>query len=223
MTMKSEHDVWMTINERLQKAGLLILGEMHGASVNPRIISEFVRRLNISSVFIEVDKKYAKLLKKITIKNVSATAVAIKKSDAWLFEAGVLSIAHLRLYAQFNERGIRVVPIKVEDKNWNRAEKKTAIEIKKNLTTKSQNTLLIVGNLHARKKIFGEYRPLGWLLHDAVHVLVRYGKGAIYNFGLIKVSDTSALRMLKKDAQALRVSRGSFFDFEYLVAETKPL
>lgn len=230
--MLESRQVWHNIRNRLLKTRLLILGEMHGASVNPRIARELIRRLDIRTVLIEVNAKYAKLFSRLTVRTLQKTAEVIRKTDPWLFEAGVLSMAHLRLYATLNEQNVRVIPVKIESRDWNRAENLTTEEIRRNIAPIPGPALAIVGRLHARKRLFVQdangkpqkYIPLGWRLRgQSVTMQIRYGKGEIYNFRCISVGEKSVLLALDRKMQLLQVSRSIYFDFEYLVRDTKPL
>ena len=228
MQKQLDNDYWNDMRKRLQKAQLLILGEMHGAFANTQIASEFIQRIGIKTVLIEVDSKYSDLFPNLSVNNIGAIEAEIRKSDSWLFEAGVLSSTHLQLHATLCEQGIRVIPIKIEDKDWNTAEQLTSDKIRKLLATATTPAIAIIGRLHARNKCYKiqnkPYAPLGWLLRDiAISVQIRYVAGEIYNFGRISVSDKSATKFLGNKNKILKKSQNRFFDFDYIVRTTRPL
>lgn len=209
---------------------MIILGELHGAKVNLKVISDFVRRLEIRTVMVELEAKWRKALDSLS-QNTLQSCVRKLKKEHWLRESGLISKAHLRLFSQYRRRGIKIIPIKVEDRVWNNAEKKTAHAINEALKKYSNHTaLLVVGNLHARKVPFRlrndrrKYVPLGSHLGlRALSILVRYGSGKIYNFGEMTVRDNYALQHLKDKKTMFIPSRSKYFDYEYLLAHTEPM
>lgn len=212
----------------------VLVGEIHGARANPVIIGEIVKHLRIGVVLIEVDAKYESLFAQLRPGMEKAMVKKIRDKDAWLFDAGVLSLAHLRLYARLNELGISILPVKIEDRDWSRAEMKTAKHIKKIFANKNIKTpaLVVFGNLHMRKLPFilndcGSKKrvvPIGWhLRNNGPSVRIRYAKGSIKNFGLMDIEDGRALKILGNLDARLIKSRSSYFDFDYVIRSTRPL
>lgn len=227
-------DIWKQLKQRLIKKNIVMIGEIHGAAINPKIIAEFVRRLDIKIILIEVNTKYTLLFQCLNKKNINKSTQFIKKKDNWLFEAGVISQPHLLLYTKLITKGIKIIPVKVENRQWNNAERKTAIKIKKIMKKigSGNRALLVFGNFHARKHQFIlnnvtskiKATPLGWLLRKyCTTIKIRYGKGEIYNFGRIVLHDQTALQKLKNYNMMLYPVQTKFFDFEYIVIKTKPL
>ncbi|MEK7651482.1 MAG: hypothetical protein AAB377_03070 [Patescibacteria group bacterium] len=91
-----------------------------------------------------------------------------------------------------------------------------------------------MGNLHARNKKFkfkesgggvAYYNPVGARLNGkAISVCVKYGKGNIKNFKIIKLKDSISLKRIgKRKEMLLPAKRDRYFDFHFIIKETKPL
>jgi len=228
--------VYMIINmvsnkefkKNISEKKLIILGEIHGAEVNPKIIKAFVRTFHIRNILIEVESRHKKAFTYLKRGEYSKFFKLLRK-DSWLFEAGLMGASHMKLFQKYLRSGMRIIPVKVEHKNWNTAEIKTAFNIKKTLENINDNpALLIVGHLHARRVNFrlnkALYKPLGSLLEeDAVSVQIRYSKGKIFNFKEIEIKDNVAQRFILSGIEGLVPSSSRFFDYFYIVPNTKAL
>lgn len=204
----------------------MLLGETHGALVNPKIIEMFVKKLEINIVIIELEKKW-NVFFPLLIKNENQFLQFIQK-EKWICESGVIGKEHIILFQKLMQHGIKILPIKIENKNWNVAEQKTVKYITSILKKyPNKNVLGVIGKLHARKKPFSlkengkkrKYIPLGSILHNAsIHVRIRYQKGTIYNFGSMTIKDDGV-----KNREGLFVSRSPFFDYDFCIRTTRPI
>ena len=92
----------------------------------------------------------------------------------------------------------------------------------------NKKVLLVVGNLHARKKSFkidGKiHTPIGSLLaQTSLSVKIRYGSGSLYNFRSLKVHDKYVIKRQNQNSKlGLQKSRSKYFDYDYLISETEP-
>ena len=229
----SINDVYKQLRKNLEQNKVVLLGEMHGAQVNPIVIGEIVKHLKIRLILIEVNSKYVLLFSQLRQGTEKTVAEKIKEKDAWLFDAGVLSLAHLRLYARLRKLGVHILPVKIEDQDWSLAEVKTSDHIKRILANKNKTpTLAVFGNLHMRKLPFalrddGDKKrvvPMGWhLRNNSQSIHIRYAKGVIKNFGLMEIEDKGAYKILGNFNKMLTKSHSPYFDFDYVIRNTKPL
>ncbi len=221
-------NIWLQLKKDLDLPNkILVLGEKHGAGANVPIINEFIKRLNIKLVMVEIESHHRQLLYS-AVKGNKIQLEKLKKN--WIAQSGVIGKEHLRLFAELIKQNKTIEPIKNDHKTWNTAEQKTAETIKKVLKKhKNLPTMIIMGSLHARKKSFKmtfesktkPYTPLGKILSDQViTVRIRYGKGHIYNFGLRKVTDQ---RILQNTQKGLAKSPSIFFDYDYIIPKTKSI
>lgn len=223
----------MTSNKEFKKylfgQKLIILGEMHGAEVNPKVVDTFVKALGVKHILIEIEGKYEKPFLLLKKREVKKFLLSLQK-DSWIFKAGLLGTSHIKLFQKYLRNGMRVIPVKVESKNWNIAETKTARNIEKVLSSLNDSSpaLLVFGHLHARKAPFylegNSYKPLGFLLRKkAISVQVRYAVGEIFNFKNIKIEDDIAKKLIANNIKGLTASTSRFFDYFYIVPSTKML
>ena len=228
------NDTWKKLQDQLHTGKqLIILGEVHGASVNTTIIKDLVSRLDIKVILIELETKWQKVF--LSLKQRPNDLISAINTEPWIKEAGLVGKEHIILYDEYIRQGKIILPVKVEHPQWNIAERKTAKHILSLLGNyPKDNTLLIIGNFHARKKIFlikekgriKKFIPLGFLLKKkAISIQVRYGKGLAYNFRNITLNDLAVLRKLAKKGKKklLLKSKSQFFDYDYLVTKTKPI
>lgn len=208
---------------------LLILGEIHGAESNPRVINDFVKSFGIRSILIEVESRHKKAFGFLKNGNPKRFLKALKK-DNWIFDAGVVGAAHLKLFQNYLKKGINIIPAKIESRNWNAAESKTARNIEKILAKIGSRgpALLVFGRLHARKTNFRlnrkSYKPLGALLRDnAVSIGIHYGRGEVFNFRKIKIKDENIKKFISKGAKGLTASNNRYFDYFYIIPNTKAI
>lgn len=208
---------------------LIILGEMHGAEANPKVIDAFVKAFDIRNILIEVENRYKKLFMLLKRREFKKFFRLLGK-DSWIFEAGVIGASHIELFQKYLHKELRIIPIKVESKDWNTAEAKTARNIEKVLSGIKDNNpvLLVVGHLHARKipfRLDGKlYKPIGSLLNKkSLSVQIRYGEGEIFNFRKMKIQDNYAKKYVARGIKGLMPSNNRFFDYFYIIPSTKPL
>lgn len=220
---------WEQLTRQVQKRNIILLGEMHGADINTKIIDTFVRQLKTHTIMIEVESKWQKIFP-LLVNNPKEFIKQLSK-EHWITKSGLMGKEHIHLFRKYLKKNKKIVPIKIENRNWNKAEKQTAEAIlnyiKKN--PKEKTILIIVGNLHARKKPFflneknrkRKFIPLGFLLKkNATTVKIRYGQGEIYNFKNISIKDRGALKYKKI---VLQPSFSKYFDWDYIVPEAHPI
>lgn len=226
-------DYWGLLENQLRRAKrLLLLGEMHGAEANPKVIDAFVRRLKIQVVMIELETKWREIFPLLAHGRAKEFAKRLRREE-WLCRSGVIGQRHVRLFRQYLREGKRIIPVKIEHPDWNVAERKTAKTIRQLLKKYPREKVLVVmGNLHTRKKPFTLYEkkhrkrlvPLGALLNrDIISVRIRYGRGRIYNFRFLSLRDPYALRHCRNKGGGLTRSRSRYFDYDYIISKTKPL
>ncbi|PIR87985.1 MAG: hypothetical protein COU10_01605 [Candidatus Harrisonbacteria bacterium CG10_big_fil_rev_8_21_14_0_10_45_28] len=207
---------------------LIMLGEKHGAEVNPRIIDKFVKELKIDDIFIELNSRYEKTVDLLKYGQFEKFSKELGLSQ-WILPSGLLGMSHLKIFQKFLRADIKIHPVKVESENWNTAEIKTSKKIEIILKKdKTRLGLLVMGNLHARKKSFRLekklYKPVGFLLaENIISVQIRYAAGAIYNFRKIGLKDAGAARMVAQGEIGLIPSKSIYFDYDYIVTKTNPL
>ena len=218
------------LKESLTHKRLILLGEIHGAEVNTKIIARLVSELKIRIIMLELEKKWSSSLSTLKKKKY-ISLIDLFKKEQWIFESGLLGKKHLILFRRFLLNGKEIIPVKTENKIWNNAEKLTANNVDKILKNTAGTAILIMGNLHTRKKTFfmkekgkkKKYIPLGSYLNSrAVSVCIRYGKGEAFNFRPIILKDKEAYNS-GTALGILRKSRSKFYDFDYLVKSTKPI
>ena len=118
-----------------------------------------------------------------------------------------------------------------ENVTWNERDKNMAETIKKFLSkNKDKKALTVVGNLHARKKKFlmpsvmaEPFVPCRSHFQNSVSIKIRYAEGEINNFGIQKVVDEYAMKVLDEAKQkaVIQKSRSKFFEYNYFVTKTK--
>ena len=189
--------------------------------------SVLVKRLGVKTVFFEWPLSWNRLLK--TLIRGSRTNETLKEFQK--LSDGRISKDHLELLDFLYKKKIKVFCIDGDNlvKNWNAKDKSVAQNIKKTTTSRALPCLIVLGNLHARKNNF-EYQkqkfiPAGsYFKKQGVFVLIGYGSGTIYNFGLEKIMDKEILKKLNKQQDyRLLLSKNKYFDYEILVRKTEPV
>lgn len=223
-------DNWKTLLTEMESSNkrLLILGETHGAKINPEILDVFVNKLGIQTVMLELETKWQSTFE--LLKNKPAEFVREISKEEWLVQSGLIGREHLPILGKFLENGKKIVPIKIDDRDWDTADRKTADFIRKYIQENPrEKILLVIGNLHARTKPFiltdnnqgTKNTPLGYhLANIAISTLIRYPKGEIYNFDQIKIEDEKWLDL--KTGSLIR-STDQCFAWEYMARKTEPL
>ncbi len=202
---------------------VLILGEIHGADVNVDIIKFFIEELKPQVIFFEWLKFWDGKLIRYT-ENTVVLENILKKVPS-----GAITIKHFDLLKYLSKKSIKVVVIDEGGDSWNERDKKMSKNILEEITkNKIKKAIVVVGNLHARKKSFmlnDKYLvPVAtYFSSQAVSVNIRYGKGKISNFGEKEVNDIYVLKHLPKNtSQSLLIAESKNFDYDFLIRETKP-
>lgn len=215
-----------SINKKLVKKPFILLGEIHGASINSNVIYWIIKKFNILDLFIELE---GRLKKRIINSNKNPNELYSKfKKDSWIFESGVIDEKKIKLFRKLNKNGIRINLSRIEIKDWNTSEKATASKILKQ--KKINRGLIIFGALHSRKRIFyskseknRKFIPLGFLLRNySISIRIRYADGEIYNFGTKKISDRKAQKIVKSEKKrpVIIKSQSKYFDYDLIVSKT---
>jgi len=224
---------WDKIKSQIKsKRHIIFLGETHGAKINPVIIDEFVNKLKIDVILVELEPKWKKSFLYLE-KGQKEKFIKSFKGEDWIFQSGIIGDQHIKLFSKYLKEGKKIIPIKIENKNWNVSESKTSKNIKDIFKSNpDKNILLIMGKLHARKKTFkfnfnGETKrliPVGFnIAKDSINIQIRFGNGEIYNFGKIKVNDKFALKYSQKNNKGLIKSNSQYFDYDFVVSNTKAI
>ncbi len=209
------------MNKNIEGGPIFILGEMHGADVNPQIIKEFVLNINPKAVFFEWPIAWQDALENNDFQSIQN--YASQTQDGRFLEK------HFELLVFLKEQGIKVFGFDSFGKSFVDREQKMAKNIKiilKNNNLRKEKIIVVTGNLHARKKVFkleGELvSPLALRLGKGItSIFIRYGSGKIYNFKTMKVSDKYVKSKIVKHGKNLITSKSLFYDYEYLVDNTK--
>jgi len=221
-------DYWGKIKDNFDNKYLLLLGEKHGSDLNPEVIKVFVERLGVEILMLELETKWQRVLDLLPSHS-NQEIYDLFGKESWLLESGLFSFAHFDLFRKYLSEGKKIIAFKIENSNWNRAEKLTADFVEKFLERKRKKTMVVMGNLHARKNSFKlagkEYKPLGWHLKNcSISVRIRYSSGLIYNFGEKSVKEKIYPSHLPKKGDKLVSSNSRYFDFDYILSkESKPL
>ncbi|MCL5011843.1 MAG: hypothetical protein M1320_00250 [Patescibacteria group bacterium] len=206
------------------KIQLFIVGEMHGAKENIRIIKELVNILDINIICFELETKWNKEFAHFNRNNFLYKL----KKEQWILDSGLFSLSHVNLVSWLLRRKKSVCAVRKEKKDWNVSEKETALYIN-SLARKNrpERILVIVGNSHARKGTFTSkdefgkkyiYKPMRLFLKDkAVSFLVRYSNSVAYNFGAIDLKDDVAYKKLEGLSMRVIPSSNSSFEYDILV------
>lgn len=219
---------WNNLKMDVEAKRLLLLGEKHGADINPDIIGMFVSKLGFNTLAIEIEPKWQKTID--TLRKYEASQVfRLIATEPWIFKSGVISLKHLILFKNFLRlNNNKIITIGVQNKNWNLGDKLTTRYLTK-LIKKGDKTLVIMGNLHTRKSTFKtqseKFIPLGYHLRDSsIAVRIRYGQGTIFNFRKMMVQDMEASKLIKKSDRGLIKSASKYFDYDYIITKkVKPL
>lgn len=224
---------WGKIKNQLQnKKRIIFLGEIHGAKINSAIIDEFVNKLEINVIMVELESKWEKSFLYLKKGQKEKFIKSFKKED-WIFQSGLIGDEHIKLFSKYLKEGEKIIPIKIENKNWNISESRTSKNIKSILEANpNKNLLLIMGKLHARKKPFlfnfnnkiKRLIPTGFNIGKySINIQIRYGNGEIYNFGKVKIYDKFALRYFEKNSGGLIKSHSQYFDYDFIVPNTQAI
>lgn len=219
--------LWVKLQKELEERKIIFLGEMHGAGINAHIIELFVNELDIDVILIELEQKWNKYLEELIRKKEGIFYKKLLK-EKWLINSGLISKKHVELFKKLLKTGKRIYAVKVYGKTWNSTDKLTAKNIlriaRKN---KDKKMLIVVGNLHIRKKEFrleGKkilYKPVGLhLKNKAIAICIRYGEGVIKNFKPIKLNDKIVIKKLRNKKQMLAPAKSKYFDYYFFVKNT---
>lgn len=211
-------------NKQLDKE-VYILGELHGASINPTVILKLLKMLDIKAVAFEWPASWQLQLNQpeINYKKLLAAFNTLKDGRA-LPE-------HIVLIKRLRKRKVKIFAMdtyfSTDSFNWNARDKTMAhrvIAIRK--STGNAPLLIVVGRLHARKYSFylnkKMYIPLvSHLQQEKVSFCIRYGSGKILNLGEKLVIDPVAKKITGKvEDIIIYKSRSKYFDFDVFVPST---
>jgi hypothetical protein len=185
----------------------IVLGELHGVQQNAEIIESIVRDcLNDSSRKLVVafewtlNNKEEKSINKFVLGKMNENdEEEFVHAIQTLYDqhSGVFSDQHYDLLCELRglnkQTGNRVTIIAIDKKgeDWNDRDEKMAGRVKQTGLL-NDTVIVIVGDLHARKRPFrfdeasGWYYPLAWHLPagDTYSVRLAYSTGQFYNFGI---------------------------------------
>src|SRR3989338_11655910 len=105
------------------------------------------------TIMIELETKWQHSLQLLS----SQPAKFIKKfsREEWLIQSGLVGEEHVRLFAKYLRQCKKIIPVKVESIDLNKAEQKTAQVVSGYVKRHpGEKILLVMGNLHIRKYPF---------------------------------------------------------------------
>lgn len=225
-------DYWRQIKNQLQdKKHIIFLGEFHGAKINSAVVDKFVNELDIDVIMIELEAKWQKSFSYLKKGQEDKFIKSFKKED-WIFQSGLVGNEYIKLFSKYLKKGKKIIPIKVEDQDWNISETKTVKNIKKFLKTNpNKNVLVIMGRLHMRKKPFyfnfdGKSKrliPIGSHFNKfSISVQIRYCNGEAYNFRKMKINDGVVLKCYSQKNYLIK-SHSQYFDYNFITSNTKAI
>ena len=244
--------LWSDLKNLYQKKPFLFLGEVHGFRANAEVIKLFAQKLKPRAVFFELPQDWNNLVSSYLQSDYPTRALneffKDEKRRQKLLD-GRLIPDHLHLLRFLERKRIRIFCIDGDKKgfihkNWNLRDKAMA----QNIFTITQEKkflpcLVVTGNLHARKHSFSlqerqfksgdkpfllavkgrKFKPAGsYFKKQGIFVLIRYGKGEYFNYGVRRIRNKEVLRMLPKGrVYYLLPSKDPLFDYEILIRESK--
>lgn len=220
--MHQRGEYWKKLEEELKTKRLILLGETHGTDANIKAAFQFVSKLSPDILALELEPKWNKIIKKIE-KDSPAEILNLFDKESWILQAGVMNLEHIKFIKEFLKNKKRTVTFfAVQNPNWNRTEKASAVILKK--AARKGCVLAIMGSLHARKLPFIHKKtkmiPIGSRLQkEAVSVRIRYVKGKAFNFGEVILQDKKAASLFSKTDQGLIKSTSKYFDYDYIIKD----
>lgn len=239
MNFTNNNGIIQKIKDRMNKKPILIIGEIHGALENIDILDFLRKQLNVKVIFIELESKWDKYFKYSNKKsfNREMRGKLFSSRESWLIESGLIGEECFAFWQSLLQEGCRIICAKIEHRDWNIAEQRTADNILKIIKKMEKNLnkerfIIVFGKLHARKNKFSinyknkilNLKPMGYLLREySASLQIRYGLGEIYNFDTKKVDDKKAIKLLGKHNMILRKNRGKYFDYDLIVRKARPV
>lgn len=205
------------LKKHLKNAKTIIIGEIHGVKENIDFLHQLVKLIgndNLGFIAFEYPKEIQKLINNLPQ---SKSSFAGNPIISMLIKDGRFSIYHLEFLIWLKKQKIKIICIDPSKKDWNKRDKGMYRLFSKNVKSKNKKYIAVVGNLHAEKKaveIEGKNCfPFGSYFKNNLTILLTYGKGEFYNFGLKQLPEYHADNQIKKtDSQT----------FEYFIPQAHP-
>jgi len=221
------------LSKEEQKKQLLILGETHGIVANLIVIDWLVQNWGASVILFELEEKWTHHLQKISSPSGLRKFIRAVDEERWITEGGLIGREHIPFLRLWNTQNVTLRGVKIEHKDWNKAEKLTVENVARILHSQQNKKIIFVtGNFHARKSKFDfvinnkiyTAIPMGMLLKKySISMCIKYEEGRFRNFGIRKIHGEHTSHISTKNGPIIKKSRSKYYDYNVLTGHAYPI
>lgn len=215
--MNYESETRSTLKRIIPQFQTIVVGEMHGIKENTSFIKALVKFIKAQNIgFIAFEYPHS-LQGKINSLPQTKRELSDNSLIKMMEEDGRFSKYHMELLTWLREKGIKILCIDPSKENRNMRDNHMYKLFSTEKKEKGKEHIAIVGNLHAERRpveIEGKKcKPFASYLDKHLTILLKYGKGKLYNF------KTKHLPEYKSDTQLKRVGEHTF---EFFIPHAHP-